>query len=110
MGKRSKFLEIYSKMTLLTKSNYLLGLQCPKFLWITKNDKKRIPEPDVSAKHNFKVGTLIGVLATKVFENGIDLSELDFKENLAKTKEAIKERKTIFLCQQNNMKKKQIFY
>ena len=31
---------------LLTKSNYLTGLQCPKLLWITKNDKDRIPEPD----------------------------------------------------------------
>ncbi len=81
---------------MLTKSNYLLGLQCPKILWITKNDKERIPEPDISAKHNFEVGTLIGVLATKVFKEGIDLSELDFKENLEKTKEAIKERKIIF--------------
>ncbi len=81
---------------MLTKSNYLLGLQCPKHLWITKNEKERLPEPDFSAKHNFEMGTLIGVLATKVFSKGIDLSELDFKENLKKTKEAIKERKTIF--------------
>ena len=58
-------------MALLTKSKYLIGLQCPKLLWVTKNDKQRIPEPDVSAKHNFEVGTLIGVIATKVFENGI---------------------------------------
>lgn len=81
---------------MLTKSNYLLGLQCPKLLWVTKNDKQRIPEPDVSAKHNFEVGTLIGVLATKVFENGIDLSELDFKENIDKTTESLEKRRPIF--------------
>lgn len=81
---------------MLTKSNYLLGLQCPKLLWIAKNDKERMPEPDFSAKHNFEVGTLIGILATKAFENGIDLSEFDFKENLEKTLESIKERKPIF--------------
>ena len=81
---------------MLTKSNYLLGLQCPKLLWVTKNQKERIPEPDFSAKHNFEVGTLIGVLATKVFENGIDLSELNFKENINKTTDSIKERKPIF--------------
>ncbi len=83
---------------LLTKSNYLLGLQCPKLLWITKNQKERIPEPDISAKHNFEMGTLIGELATKVFTDGIDLSELDFKENIDKTTESLKERKPIFEC------------
>jgi hypothetical protein len=81
---------------MLTKSNYLLGLQCPKLLWVAKNDKPRIPEPDFSAKHNFEVGTLIGVLATKVFEEGIDLSELNFKENIDETTESIKERRPIF--------------
>ena len=91
-------------MALLTKSNYLIGLQCLKFLWITKNDKDRIPAPDKSAEHKFRTGTLIGVLATNVFSNGIDLSGLDFKDNLEKTKEALKERKTIFeagICKVN---------
>lgn len=55
-----------------------------------------IPEPDFCAKHNFEVGTLIGVLATKVFEGGIDLSDLDFKENIDKTKESLELRKPIF--------------
>lgn len=81
---------------MLTKSNYLIGLQCPKFLWITKNDKKRIPEPDQIAQAKFKEGDLIGELAKKVFPEGIDFSELDFKENLDKTKESLKLRKPIF--------------
>ena len=81
---------------ILTKSNYLLGLQCPKLLWVAKNDKIRIPEPDAATLLNFKLGTLIGEIATKVFDNGIDLSTLDFKENIEKTKEAIKERSPIF--------------
>lgn len=83
-------------MTLLTKSNYLLGLQCPKFLWITKNDKDRIPEPDVVAQAKFTEGDLIGVLATKVFSEGIDLSGLNFKENIDKTRDSLKLRKPIF--------------
>ena len=81
---------------LLTKSNYLLGLQCPKLLWITKNDKQRIPEPDFSAKQKFKIGDLIGVLATKVFPGGADLAELDFMENIKATSEAVKKRQTIY--------------
>jgi len=81
---------------LLTKSNYLLGLQCPKLLWVSKNDKERIPEPDISAKHNFEMGDIIGVLATKVFPDGVDLAKLDFMGNINKTKEAIKNRQTIY--------------
>ncbi|MBU4070537.1 MAG: DUF2779 domain-containing protein [Nanoarchaeota archaeon] len=81
---------------LLTKSNYLLGLQCSKLLWVAKNDKQRIPEPDKIAQAKFTEGNIIGVLATKVFEQGIDLSGLDFNENLDKTKQALKERKPIF--------------
>jgi hypothetical protein len=81
---------------LLTKSNYLLGLQCQKLLWIAKNEKERIPEPDYSAKHNFKMGDIIGVLATKVFPKGVDLANMGFIENINATKEAVKKRQTIY--------------
>ncbi|MCH7850770.1 MAG: DUF2779 domain-containing protein [Nanoarchaeota archaeon] len=81
---------------MLTKSNYLTGLQCLKLLWIIKNDKSRIPDPDKVAEAKFKEGDLIGVLATKVFPNGIDLTNLDFKLNLEKTKEFLSKRKPIF--------------
>jgi len=43
---------------MLTKSNYLLGIQCPKLLWVAKNAKKRIPEPDQIAHIKFKVGEI----------------------------------------------------
>lgn len=29
---------------MLTKSNYLSGLQCPKLLWISQHDKEKLPE------------------------------------------------------------------
>lgn len=91
-------------MAILSKSSYLVGLQCPKFLWITKNAKERIPRLDKAAYAKFKAGNMVGVLATKVFPEGIDLSGLDFRDNLEKTKEGIKERKTIFeagICKEN---------
>ena len=43
-------------MAWLTKSNYLFGLQCPRLLWVAKNDKGGISELDYSAKHTFEVG------------------------------------------------------
>lgn len=81
---------------MLTKSNYLLGLQCPKLLWVTKNNKQRIPEPDEIAKARFEEGDMIGVLATRVFPNGVNLSGLDFKDNIEKTKKAIEQRQIIY--------------
>lgn len=81
---------------MLTKSNYLIGLQCPKLLWITKNDKERIPKPTEIEQKKFDEGTLIGELATKIFPEGINLADLDFKENLKKTKELLKKRVPLF--------------
>jgi len=81
-------------MTILTKSKYLLGLQCPKLLWMEVNGET--PEPDESAKHKFQVGNIIGELAKKLFPDGIDIPTKDFKANLNKTQEFLKERKPLF--------------
>ena len=83
-------------MALLTKSNYLTGLQCPNLLWITKNNKEKIPKPDKLAQQKFDVGTLVGKYATKVFPGGIDLSGLDFKENIDQTKKELDKKKPLF--------------
>jgi len=81
-------------MAILTKSKYLLGLQCPKLLWMEVN--KKTPEPDESAKHKFEVGNIIGELAKKLFPEGIDIPTDDFKANINKTKELLKKRKPLF--------------
>ncbi len=76
-------------MAMLTKSNYLIGLQCPKLLWITKNNKERIPENNELTQKRFDDGTLIGVLATRLFSNGISLADQEFNENLIQTKKLL---------------------
>jgi len=81
---------------LLTKSKYLLGLQCPGLLWVAINDKKKIPKPDISAQHKFKVGTLVGELATKRFIDGIKIFDEDFIGNLKETEKLLSERKPLF--------------
>jgi len=83
-------------MTLLTKSKYIIGIQCHKWLWIEVNDKSRIPPPDKVTENNFKTGDIIGELAKKLFPKGIDISTEDFKENIKQTQELIKERKVLF--------------
>jgi len=80
----------------LSKSNYLAGLQCPKLLWIKVNEKDRIPEPDETKQLRFTNGYEIEALAKSLFEEGVDLSELDYKENLKVTEEKLHERRVLF--------------
>ena len=81
---------------LLTKSNYLLGLQCPKLLWVTKNDKQRLPEHDEITLKKFSDGHILGELATRVFPEGQNIPDENFKENLENTKKLIKKGVPLF--------------
>ena len=80
---------------ILTKSNYMIGLQCPRYLWIKINHPEKLPETTEAQQKRFDEGHLVGELAQKLFPSGIRLGE-DFNENIEKTKELIKQRKTIF--------------
>ena len=80
---------------LLTKSKYILGIQCPAALWIEINDKERIPEMNDAAKHRMEEGTRVGQLATKLYPEGVSIPE-DFKENLEETQKLLEKRKPLF--------------
>ena len=80
----------------LTKSNYLSGLQCPKLLWIEKNDKERIPELSEIDKNKIREGYLIEELAKTLFPNLIDISKVSFNKQIKKTQEALNKKVPIF--------------
>jgi len=81
---------------LLTKSKYLNGLQCPRYLWIACNEPEKIPEPDMATQHIFDQGNLVGELAKKLFPGGTDVPVDDFMGNIAMTKELLHERRPLF--------------
>lgn len=81
---------------MISKSKYLQGLQCPKLLWVAINDKKRMPEVDASTQHIFDQGHVIGELATKCYEEGIEVPFDNFKGNIERTKELLLKRKPLF--------------
>ncbi len=83
-------------MNILSKSKYLIGLQCFKYLWIAVNEKEKIPEPDESLQFRFDQGHLVGGLAKKLFPKGINIPAEPFSENLRLSKELIKKRKPLF--------------
>jgi hypothetical protein len=84
------------KPLLLTKSKYISGIDCQAYLWLLVNDPSKIPEPNSEAKHRMEQGTIVGELATKLYPEGINISADDFKGNLKKTQDLLKERKPLF--------------
>ena len=83
-------------MVILTKSKYIIGLQCPKYLWMMFHDLDKIPEFDLATKFIINQGNEIGQLAKKLFPKGVDLPEKDFNENIKKTQELLLKKKIIF--------------
>jgi hypothetical protein len=83
-------------MALLTKSKYMTGLQCPKYLWVTFNDPTRIPPFDPARQFIFEQGHEVGGIAKKLFPGGVDVPTDDFKLNIQQTKSTLKERRPIF--------------
>jgi len=81
---------------MLTKSNYLLGIQCLRLLWTYKNDKDAMPKPSEELQHRFDQGQEVGELAKLLFPKGIDIEDEDFKYNLKKTKEFLEKKVPLF--------------
>ncbi len=82
---------------LLSKSKYLVGLQCKKALWIHYNDKGSIPAFDSSTENKFELGHQVGAWAKKLFSDGIDLTQFDgFDKPVEATRRALRRKKPIF--------------
>jgi hypothetical protein len=81
---------------LLSKSKYLNGLQCPKYLWIQFHEPERIPGADAATQYMFDQGHLVGEYAKRLFPGGVDIAQVDFADNIAATKRLLAERKPLF--------------
>ena len=81
-------------MVLLTKSKYMNGLQCPRLMWFA--DRKQLPEVTLSDEHKFSQGHDFEEYVKKLFPLGLDLNNLEFKENLDRTRKEVRRRRTIF--------------
>jgi len=81
---------------LLSKSKYLNGLQCPKYLWTLIHCPETIPEPDTTTQHLFDQGHLVGKLAKRLFPEGIDIPTGHFEINMNLTRELLLKRKPLF--------------
>ncbi|MFH1801567.1 MAG: DUF2779 domain-containing protein [archaeon] len=81
---------------MLTKSDYICGIQCLRWLWINKNDKERIPESTEIEKARFEEGYVIEEYAKSLFPDIVDLSKFKFDEQVERTKEHTEKRVPLF--------------
>ena len=84
----------------LSKSEYMMFLKHPAWLWLKKHDKEKLPEPDANLQAIFDAGHEFEQYAEKRFPNGITLGFNNYNEYLSlpeRTKKALEDgTKTIF--------------
>ena len=81
-------------MELLTKSKYMQGQQCLRLLWLSA--RKLLPEKTIAEKQKLEQGHDFEEYAHKLFLDAVNLADLEFNENLGKTKGLLEQKKTIF--------------
>lgn len=84
----------------LSKSEYMMFLKHPAWLWLKKHDKSKLPEVDPALQAMFDNGHLFEEYAEQLFPNNIKLGFNKYSEYLTlpqRTSEALKNgAKTIF--------------
>jgi hypothetical protein len=81
-------------MPTLTKSKYMKGEQCQRLLWFA--DRKQLPESSLMEQHRFSQGPVFEKYVKQLYPKGVELGDLDFNENIEKTKELVNDTKLIF--------------
>ncbi len=84
------------KETIITKSKYMIGLKCEKYLWTIYNMPEVIPEVTESNRQLLNYGLKIEDLAKEIYPNGIDISTDNFMDNINETKKLLKLEKPLF--------------
>lgn len=79
-------------MTQISKSDYMLFLRHPAWLWLKKNDPKKIPPVDENTQAMFDAGHQFEPYAESLFPEGATLGFSDYNEYLSlpqRTQDAI---------------------
>lgn len=67
----------------LSKSEYMMFLKHPAWLWVKKHDKDKIPEPDANLQAIFDAGHDFEEYANKRFPDGVDIGFNSYPEYLS---------------------------
>jgi len=81
-------------VSIISKTKYMSGLQCPRLLWFIVNEPDKIPPIDEETQFVFDQGNEVGRFAKILFSGAIEIPEGG--NAIENTQTAIKQRKTIF--------------
>ena len=83
---------------LISKSQYLRGLQCRKLLWHAYRARHLIPKPDALTQAVFDQGHEVGHLAKMLFPDGIEVGVgiTDLNQTVKLTQQALELRRPLF--------------
>jgi hypothetical protein len=84
------------KPTYLTKTSYVNGLACHKWLWLKFNAPDKLPEADESSQYRMEEGRRIGELARELFPGGILLKEDSVAGNDQLSRSTLQKRRPLF--------------
>jgi len=78
---------------MLSKSQYIRGLQCHKSLWLYKNNRELRGEVSAQAESLFATGNSVGDCAKQLFPGGVEIefSANDFDGMISKTADMIEQ-------------------
>ena len=80
----------------LSKSRYLNGLQCLKYLWLQVNTPDAIPRPNAQTQHLFDQGHMVQGLAERLFPGGVRVPESSFRHSIDLTAKFLKQGQPFF--------------
>jgi hypothetical protein len=81
----------------LSKSKYMIGLQCPKLLWHHYNAKEKLPPVDEQTQSAYDQGNEVGLLAQKLFPDGITVKwDAPFPEVIRQSGALLKNKTPLF--------------
>ena len=83
-------------LSVLSKTNFLYGRQCHKYLWTLLHNPQSVPPPGAATRFSFDQGHHVGVLAQKLFPNGINIPTTDFSTNCRVTRQQLAGDKPLF--------------
>src|ERR1039458_7509280 len=87
-----------SREPYISKSTYMMGLQCQKLIWFRYNAKDQIPAPNEATQAVFDQGTEVSELARQLFPGGMGVAPgiINPDEVIAETQKAIQARQPLY--------------
>ena len=81
---------------MLSKTDYMLGMECEKALWLVKHHPELVPDVDVMLQRRFDIGNEVQEYARQLFPSGKMVAGGDIEYAALRTKEFSEKHRILF--------------